>query len=55
MKKFFRKVYDKIDTDKSGSLDKSELEAAVEKIAKTVDGIAELPFTEQQVTTLVPN
>ena len=49
MKKFFRKVYDKIDTDHSGSLDKNELEAAIEKLAKAVDGISELPFTEQQV------
>ena len=50
VKKFFRKMYDMIDIDKSGSLDKAELAAAIEKLAKAVDGIEQLPFSEKQVT-----
>jgi hypothetical protein len=51
VKKFFKKIFDKIDADSSGALDKHELEAAIEKLAKTVDAIPELPFSEQQVVS----
>jgi len=49
VKRFFKRIFEKIDTDSSGALDKHELEAAIEKLATTVDGIPELPFSEQQV------
>ena len=50
LKRFFRTIYDRIDTDKSNYLDQAELSAAIEKLARAVDGIPELPFSEEQVT-----
>mmetsp|Transcript_262 Transcript_262/g.393 ORF Transcript_262/g.393 Transcript_262/m.393 type:complete len:208 (-) Transcript_262:107-730(-) len=50
LKKFFHKCYDIVDTDKSNSLDQRELSMAIEKLAKGVGGIAEIPFSEKQVT-----
>ena len=50
LKRFFKTIYDRIDTDKSNYLDQAELSAAIEKLARAVDGVPELPFSEEQVT-----
>ena len=50
LKRFCKTIYDRIDTDKSNYLDQAELSAAIEKLARAVDGIPELPFSEEQVT-----
>ena len=41
LKRFFKTIYDRIDTDKSNYLDQAELSAAIEKLARHTHRCAE--------------